>query len=84
MPEKTEPVLTNVLVLTFRDQQNGKSKSVRVPKPRPDLKASNVKKVMEKMAAVHYLWDSSFDMVPYTAKVVQTTSSSLDITVSDD
>ena len=84
MAETVQPVLTNVLVLSFKDQAAGKSKSVRIPKPRKDLAGAEVKKVMDQMAAVSYFWDSHLNMVPHSAKVVQTTSSSLDITVSDD
>lgn len=73
-----EEKYTNVLVLTFYESILDKDRRLRIPNPRKDLTASEVKKAMDLVANNKLVWD---DVVAKSAKIVQTTTQQIDITV---
>lgn len=73
-----EEKYTNVLVLTFHEGILDKDRRLRIPNPRKDLTASEVKKAMDLVANNKLVWD---DVVAKSAKIVQTTTQQIDITV---
>lgn len=76
---------TKVLVLSFKNKSENKGKALRIPYPRPDLTAKEIKAVMDEIARLHFVWsDSDMNMDPVGAKIVETNSKSFDLTVTDE
>lgn len=76
---------TKVLVLSFKNKFKNTGKALRIPYPRPDLTAKEIKAVMDEISRLHFIWaGTEIEMDPAGAKIVETNSKSFDLTVTDE
>lgn len=68
---------TNILVLTFHQASTDKDRRLRIPSPREDLTAQEVKAAMDLVAQNELVWSG---VSAKGAKIVQTTTQQIDIT----
>lgn len=70
--------LKKVLIMRFKETgEDPKIRQIRIPDPKDNLTGAQVKAVMVKVATKKLIWHN---VVPYGAKIVQTTTAELDIT----